>query len=84
MKRKNIYLVMAIVLSVLLLIIAFQNISIKSQFWMFFNSKSMPMAFPVFVISLVGMVVGSLFTLFVQSVLSEKEEITREEEDTTF
>jgi len=67
-----------------LLIIAFQNVTTKSQFWMFFDSKNMSMAFPVIVISVVGMIIGSLFTLFFQSLLSEKDEIVQKEENSTF
>jgi len=84
MKRKTGFLVFALILSVVLLIIAFQNVTTKSQFWMFFESKSMPMAFPVLVISVVGMITGSLFTLYLQSLVGEKKEIIRKEDDLTF
>ncbi len=84
MKRKTGFLVAAIILSVVLLIIAFQNVTTRSQFWMFFESKSMPMAFPALALSVVGMVVGALFTLYFQSLIGEKKDVIRKEEDTTF
>ena len=78
------YLISALVISVVLLIIAFQNISTSSSFWMFLESKNMPMTFPVLVLSALGMVAGSLYTLAIQSALHKKEEERHEEETSEF
>ncbi|MBU1089625.1 hypothetical protein KKF38_02425 [Patescibacteria group bacterium] len=78
------YLVGAMAITLVLLIIAFQNIQTNASFVMFFSFKSMPMTFPVLVLTVFGMAAGSLYTLAIQSILNKKEKEIREEEGSEF
>ena len=78
------YLIGAVAITVVLLIVAFQNIQTNASFVMFFSFKSMPMTFPVLVLTVFGMIAGSLYTLAIQSMLDKKQEEIREEEDSEF
>lgn len=78
------YLVGAISLTVLILIIAFQNITMKSSFVMFFNIESTPMTFPILLISVISMIAGALYTMFLKSMIIEKKEEREEDIDTGF
>ncbi len=78
------YLITAVVLTVILLIVAFQNIQTSASFVMFFSFKNMPMTFPVLFLSVLGMAAGSFYTLAVQSMLDKKQEEIQEEENSEF
>jgi len=74
------YLITAITLSVVLLIIAFQNIQTHATFVMFFSFQNMQMTLPVLFLTFVGMVSGALYTLAIQSALSAKRDKKRKDE----
>lgn len=78
------YLVGAVSMTVLILIIGFQNITANTPFWMFFEAKSMPMTFPILFLSVFGMIAGSLYTLFIQSVIKKKSDETQESNEGDF
>lgn len=78
------YLIAAVAITVILLIIAFQNIRTNASFVMFFSFKNMSMTFPVLFITVFGMAAGSLYTLAIQSMLNKKKEEIREEEESEF
>ena len=78
------YLIMAVVITVLLLIIAFQNIQTNASFIMFFSFKNMPMTFPVLVLSILGMTAGSFYTLAILSAVGKRKEEIHEEESSEF
>ena len=78
------YLVTALVITVLLLIIAFQNIRTSASFVMFFSFKSVMMTVPVMIISALGIAAGVFYTLAIQSAINKKAEELREELDSQF
>ena len=78
------YLIGALVITVILLIIAFQNISTSASFVMFFQVENVSMTFPVLFLSALGMAAGSLYTIAIQSALNKKEEEVRESENSEF
>ncbi|MFH0776602.1 MAG: hypothetical protein V1936_03260 [Patescibacteria group bacterium] len=78
------YLITALVITVVLLIIAFQNIQTSASFVMFFSFKSMPMTLPVMFISVLGIAAGALYTLAIQSAINKKQEELRDEANNEF
>lgn len=78
------YLISAVIITIVILIIAFQNISIRTSFWMFFDVKNLPMTIPILFLSVFGMISGTLYTLFLQSVIAKKKEDDREESEGDF
>ncbi|MCF7845906.1 MAG: hypothetical protein K9L85_01585 [Candidatus Peribacteraceae bacterium] len=78
------YLVSALVITVVLLIIAFQNIRTTAAFVMFFSFKSVTMTIPVMLISVLGIAAGVLYTLAIQSAINKKAEELRDELDSQF
>ena len=81
---KIVYLLAAAGITIAILIIAFQNIAVTTQFWMFFKAENIPMTLPIMFLTVFGMVAGSLYTLFIQSVWSKKVELEREENEGEF
>jgi len=78
------YLLGAVAITVMIVIIAFQNITTSSSFVMFFNIDNTPMTMPIIFLTVMGMISGSLYTLFVQSALNQKSEERREEQEGNF
>jgi hypothetical protein len=78
------YLIAAVVITVLLLIIAFQNIQTHASFIMFFSFKNMSMTFPVFMLSVLGMAAGAFYTLAILSMVDKRREDFRDEEGSEF
>lgn len=73
------YLISAVAITVLILIIAFQNITTTASFVMLFSFKSIVLFFPIFFIAVLGIAAGSLYTLFIQSLLEKKDDSDIEE-----
>ena len=78
------YLIGAVAVTIVILIIAFQNIAINTSFWMFFDVKNLPMTIPILFLSVFGVIAGALYTLFLQSVIAKKREDDREESEGDF
>ncbi|MFH0833968.1 MAG: hypothetical protein V2A63_01085 [Patescibacteria group bacterium] len=78
------YLISALVITVVLLIIAFQNIQTNAGFSMFFSFKSVTLAFPIMLVSSLGIAAGVLYTLAIQSAINKKAEDLRDELDSQF
>lgn len=77
-------LISAVAITMAILIVAFQNISVTTQFWMFFQAESVPMTLPIMFLAAAGMVAGALYTIFIQSVLAKRTEIEQEENEGDF
>ena len=77
-------LILAVVITVILLIVVFQNIQTVTQFRMLFSIKSVGMGFPILILIVLGMVAGALYTLAIQSALSEKKEESQGEASDEF
>lgn len=84
MNMKVGYLIGAVFMTVIILIISFQNFASNASFYMFFNIQNMPMTLPILILSVLGMVAGSLYTLFLQSAVAEKKEEQHEENEGEF
>ena len=78
------YLISALVITVIILIIAFQNIQTTASFVIFFSFKSVPMTLPVMLISAMGLAAGALYTLAIQSAINKKAEELKEDLDSQF
>ena len=78
------YLIGAVTFTVLILIIAFQNITVRSSFVLFFSIENTSMTLPILFLSVVGMIAGALYTLFLKSIISEKEDQREENSDVEF
>jgi len=81
---RSLYFTSAIIITVLLLIIAFQNIQNTARLQMLFALENVSLTFPIMLIAILGMVTGSLYTLAVQSAISAAAEEQREEEESDF
>ncbi len=81
---KTHYLIAAIVLTVVLIIIAFQNIQTQAPFVIFFSFKSVRMTLPVLFLSSVGMAAGALYAIAIRSAIDKKMEDIRQEENAEF
>lgn len=75
------YLVGAVVITILLLIIAFLNIQNAASVETLFGTKSISLGFPILIIVVLGITAGSLYTLAIQSMLGKKQVETPEGED---
>lgn len=78
------YLIFAVVLTVAILIVAFQNIAVTTRFWLFFQAESIRLTLPIMFLSALGMIAGAFYTLFIQSVLAKRAELEREESEGDF
>jgi uncharacterized integral membrane protein len=78
------YLISAVTITVLLLIIAFQNIQNSTSVEMLFSMRSVSLGFPILIIVVLGMAAGSLYTIAIQSILSKKQSEIREDEESEF
>ena len=78
------YLISATVITVILLIIAFQNIQTKASFEMLFHLNNVSMAPSILILSILGMTAGSFYTLAIKSMLNRKQEEILEEEENKF
>lgn len=63
----------ALILTVVLLIVAFQNIAVSASVYIFFGSLSMPLTVPILITAFVAGFTGALYTIFVQAVLRENQ-----------
>jgi uncharacterized integral membrane protein len=77
---KNLTLIGAVGITVIILIIAFQNFASQAAVYMFFNLKSTPLTLPLLFMSILGMVAGSLYTIFIQSATKKEEKEENGEE----
>ncbi len=78
---KNIALIVAVAITVVILIIAFQNIRTMAPFVMFFNFESTPLTLPILFMSILGMISGALYTIFLRSAVKKS---TEEDDDDQF
>ena len=78
------YLISAITITVLILIITFQNVPTKANFAIFFGASNMSMAMPVILISILGGAAGVLYTLAIHSAINKKEVELHDELDNQF
>lgn len=78
------YLISAVAITVLILIIAFQNIQNKVSIEMLFNMKNVSLALPILILVVLGIAAGSLYTLAIQSMINQKQTEMREDEESEF
>ncbi len=81
---KNLALIVAVSITVIILIIAFQNIRTISPFVMFFSFDSTPLTLPILFVSILGMVAGSLYTVFLRSAVKKSAEEDEDSSDDQF
>lgn len=72
------YLALALVITVVILIIAFQNIATMGMFSVFFKSVNMSFTLPIFFVSALGMLAGVFYTVFFQKLFQDE---TPEDDD---
>ncbi len=81
---KTSYLVGALIITVLLLIIVFQNVNNSAAFALFFSFNNVTLAVPVVLISGLGIAAGALYTMAIQSAINKKTEEMHEDLNSQF
>jgi uncharacterized integral membrane protein len=82
--NKTKYLIGAVAVTVLIIIIAFQNISSSAQFWILFQAKNASLLILIFLVAALGMLAGVMYTIFIQSMLDKKQALDHDEADSDF
>ncbi len=78
------YLISAVVITVILLIIASQNIQTTASFEMLVHLNNASLAPSILILSVLGMISGTLYTLAIQSMLNKRQEEIHESEESEF
>ncbi|MFA6457828.1 MAG: hypothetical protein WCV72_00370 [Patescibacteria group bacterium] len=81
---KTSYLVGALIITVLLLIIVFQNINNSAAFALFFSFDNVVLAVPIILISGMSVAAGALYTLAIKSAIDKKTEEMHEDLNSQF
>lgn len=82
--NKTKYLIGAVTTTVLIIIIAFQNISMSAQFWVLFQAKNASLLILIFMVAVLGMIAGALYTIFIQSMVQKKQQLDHDETESEF
>ncbi|MFH0834334.1 MAG: hypothetical protein V2A63_03015 [Patescibacteria group bacterium] len=78
------YLISALGITVVLLIIFFQNVQTAASFALFFGFKNVNLSFPLMLVAVLGITAGALYTLAIQSMINKRAEELRDELDSQF